>query len=343
MSHTSMITSEISRRFWESPANEVVHRFLGGLFVFSLYSCLLILSICPTPHPNPLSPNAQNTRSVFILKSCACTRGAHTGSKEVTLFSPTLTLASMVRVELILKQFFIHNSRQRPDLCEIETNDKERRVLDEIIFFLHKKKTIWKMWELLSHVGCDHDLPDISATLSLLWVSSLIFAFISERCPLLLEIAVAVIFSRLDADCPHLGPCYSSSLENACQENLTRAVFEMLAGAQFLLFHSKVWMWSVSPVHKAHARLQQSHGNKYNCVMLKGAARISGKRRLCPCVSNLLQAIIHVESGFFFFFLQSITKICILVGCVDFLKLPEFVKANLCEDLLWRWWNLLGK
>lgn len=34
--------------------------------------------------------------------------------------------------------------------------------------------------------------------------------------------------------------------------------------------------------------------------MLKGAARISGKRRLCPCVSNLLQAIIHVESGFFF-------------------------------------------
>lgn len=27
MSHTSMITSEISHRFWESPANEVIHSF----------------------------------------------------------------------------------------------------------------------------------------------------------------------------------------------------------------------------------------------------------------------------------------------------------------------------
>lgn len=45
MSHTSMITSEISHRFWESPANEVIHIFFFFFFCtvyFSLFSDLAL-------------------------------------------------------------------------------------------------------------------------------------------------------------------------------------------------------------------------------------------------------------------------------------------------------------
>lgn len=45
MSHTSMITSEISHRFWESPANEVIHSFLFFFFLYSLFFSVLRLSI----------------------------------------------------------------------------------------------------------------------------------------------------------------------------------------------------------------------------------------------------------------------------------------------------------
>lgn len=38
MTHTSMITSEISHRFWESPANEVIHSCLFFMYSFFLFS-----------------------------------------------------------------------------------------------------------------------------------------------------------------------------------------------------------------------------------------------------------------------------------------------------------------
>lgn len=43
MTHTSMITSEISHRFWESPANEVIHSCLFFFFFMYSFSYFLLL------------------------------------------------------------------------------------------------------------------------------------------------------------------------------------------------------------------------------------------------------------------------------------------------------------
>lgn len=74
MSHTSMITSEISQ-IWESPANEVIHSLF--LVVFIKFLVFFFSRLINNAFSIFCFLNAQNIRSVFLIQ---CLHFDHLGS-----------------------------------------------------------------------------------------------------------------------------------------------------------------------------------------------------------------------------------------------------------------------